>query len=214
MSKIVFDESILSICDDVAEPNQLLVKSVGEPIVISGSVSDKVYIVKSGLFKLCIGHGNMSFTIEYLTPGYVTGLVNLYQATNYPCTVVSVQNSEVYEWDRVKILELMKIIPEVNNQIRYSFGSWGKRIVERIRSLVFLTPRQRVLLFMNECNVRPEYIESDLWRHLSDSDMAEYCNISVREFKAHLNQLCEEGVVEVNSEGCRILMKEEIAQHL
>lgn len=202
MIKALQEESILTICEDVADSNQLKYLKPGMSVVRTGEVSDKVYIIKTGLFKLNIGHNNLDLTIDYLTPGYVTGLVNLYQPTNYPCAIRSVTESVVYEWDRVKIIELMSIIPEVSKEIRKSYSGWGMRVVDRIRSLVFLTSYQRVASWAYDYNTNPTYRQNNVWQHLTVKDMSEFCNTSTEDFERAIAQLNQQGIIFSSAKDC------------
>lgn len=204
-----YKDSILSICEDVATPDQVIVLETGDQLINSGNLSDKVYIIREGLFKLCVGYGGMSLTVDFLLPGYVTGLVNLYQPTKYPCSITSLNKSVVYEWDRKKILELMSLMPEVNKEIRRSYSGWGTRVVERIKCLVFYSPEQRVVSWILDYDANSLFHGSNLWKHLSDKEMAAFCNLPVDELRYHLNKLQKLGFIQLDVyAGCVVLNKQ------
>lgn len=213
MIKTLQEESILTICEDVADSNQLKLIHPGTSVVDPGEISDKVYIIKTGLFKLNISHYNINLTVDYLTPGYVTGLVNLYQPTNYPCAIQSVTESVVYEWDRTKIIELMSIIPEVSKEIRRSYSNWGMRVVNRIRSLVFLTPHQRVVSWVLDYNAGVAYRQNNVWELLTVKDMTEFCNTSIEDFEKSIIQLNQEGIIFSDEKDC-VIKKPEALQNI
>ena len=102
MTNTLQKESILTLCEEVAQPEQLKIFATGTTVLSPGDLGEHVFVVKSGVFKLGIENNNDALTIEYLFPGYIIGLVNLHQAVNYPCLIKAVTESSVYVWERKK----------------------------------------------------------------------------------------------------------------
>lgn len=205
MIKTLGEESILTICNDVAEPEQVLHLSFGDVLVRPEVGAEKVYVIKSGVFKIEVGHLERKFSLDFISSGHVTGLVNLYQPSVYPCTISCVSAAVVYSWDRIKILELMSLMPEVSKKIKHMYARWGVRMVERMKCLVFMSPRQRVLSWILDSNSRSCLVDNNVWRVLSASEMAAFCNLNVVDFKMCLQELEGDGLIKVERDCCYIL---------
>jgi CRP-like cAMP-binding protein len=204
------EDSILSLCEEVVSSEQLQKLGAGTVILKPGDKSQNVYVIKSGIFKIGIEYDKSVLTIGFLIPGDLTGLVGLHHSVEYPYFIQSVTDSELYVWERSRISELMNIIPEIGNKIKDSFTEWGIRVIERIKTLVFLAPYQRVAAWVKDYSTSNVYRDQSLWVKISKRDMAEYCFVKEADFEMSLKQLEEDGIISLKNNDCLVRDQEKL----
>jgi CRP-like cAMP-binding protein len=209
MNNIKIRSSLLSLCEEVVQSEQWEHYRAGEIMIHAGDALSKVFIVKSGGFKLLIEHNQEKLTIGYFVPGDLTGL-SITPGTLHPYTIQAVADSEVYVWEQSRITELMNLIPGIGNSIKATYAMWAQKIVERFKSLVFLTSQQRVAAWVSDYHRFEVYHRNKIWTLLSAKDMAEYCYVSVSEFDKVINDLVKNNIIVLQDGDCKLLDREKL----
>jgi hypothetical protein len=205
MNTIQQKESFLNICKDVAKPEQWERFNSGDLMVHAGDYLSKVYIIKSGLFKVCLEHREQKLTIGYLSTGSFTGLIGGESNFQYPYSIKTVADSEVYVWDRNKISELLTVFPGIANELKSTSSLWAMKLVDRLKTFAFLADYQRVACWVFDFFKYNDYYGNNIWSLLSEKEMAEYCLVGIDEFKNSMKQLALSNIIRYSHLNCELL---------
>ena len=205
MSNLQLRESVLSLCEDVVLPEQWECFRAGDTLVEAGEQLAQVYVIKTGLFKLSIQQEQASLTMGYFVKGDIAGLMGAESEFRYPYAIKAVVDTEVYVWDRSKILELMSLFPSIGNNLKSTKAILTNKIVDRLKSLVFYAPHQRVAAWVMDYSKFDIYYKNKIWPLLSSDEMAKYCNVNKETLEESLAEFSRAEIIEINENGCSVL---------
>jgi CRP-like cAMP-binding protein len=208
------EETILSLCEDVVLPEQCERVVANSFIVNQGQPIKQAYIIKSGIFKIGVSYQQSVFTIAYLVPGDLLGFTGMFQSLNYPYFVKAVTNADMYLWEMSRIFDLLELMPEISKNFKKNHSALTGRIIERMKSFVFLTPYQRVAAWVADYHKVDKYHKNNIWSVLSIKDMAEYCNVGSESFIMYLEELERNKIIELSDSDCKIVNWEKLASIL
>ena len=197
--------SFLSLCEDVVQPKQWERLKAGDTLVQAGETLPMVYVIKSGLFKLSINHNEVSLTMGYLVAGDIAGLLGRESDFSYPYSIKAVVDTEVYCWERSKIDELMNLFPSIGNSIKSTQAVWAHKIVERLRSLVFYAPHQRIAGWISDYRKFEIYHKNKIWSLLTAGEMAEYCHVDIETLEQALSDFTHSEIIDISGGDCVVL---------
>ncbi|QQS51710.1 MAG: Crp/Fnr family transcriptional regulator [Bacteroidota bacterium] len=196
--------SLLKLCEEVANPQQLKIVQKGSFLKEEEQNNRLVYIVKSGLFRIGVEYQQSTLPLSYIIPGESVGLMGLLQAINRPCYFEAVIRSEVYYLDYSHIKDLIVLEPELALAIKKHQSRLIIVLMERIKSLVFYSPFQRLVSWIAEYNRNKTFKEMRLWALLTADDMAAYCHMETSEFLGYLNELSRLGAITIEKHDCHV----------
>ncbi len=204
MHTLIRETSFLSLLEEVASPQQLKTFKKGSLLTSEGQNNQNVYIVKSGLICVGIEYHSSALPVQYILPGEIIGLMGILQAVNYPCYFKTVTESEIYVWDYMPIRDLIMLEPEFALAIKRYQSQFILVLLDRIKSLVFYPPFQRVVTWIAEYNKNKAFKEMRMWSLLTAEDMAAYCHVDKSTFLRYLNDLTRTGVIIIATDDCHV----------
>lgn len=86
----------------------------GTTLFREGEPAAKFYLILNGRLKLSKLHEDgKEAIVRYINPGEITASVSVFKGKNYPVTAQTVGSSEVVEWNRETMQELMAAYPQI-----------------------------------------------------------------------------------------------------
>lgn len=115
------------------------------PIYLPSESADSIYLVGSGLVKIChlTGDGKIA-TLAYVKPGEVFGELALFDSSERGEYVESVEASVLIRIPKLRIQELMNRDLDIALAVTKLVGLRRQRIERRLRSLLFTSNQHRL----------------------------------------------------------------------
>ena len=181
------NHSILAFFEEVVSYEQIVAFPSAKKLQLFEN-EKKVFVVKSGILKVGVSFQSDELVLGFVVPGDIVG-VSFFSFSEASYFVETITPVWAYSWETYKINELISLFPEMKSQISNESNLWAKGLIRRVRSLGLMSPRQRVMDWVQTYLSNKNYIANNLWEEIDYSDMAGYCALEEEEFRALFKSL-------------------------
>ena len=156
---------------------------------------DRVYIVKSGLLKVCRNYEDKEIILDFVTRYDVIGEVELFSNSHALSSVEVVEDAEIYHLSQTNFIALLY---ENKNILENTFRIHHKRfetLNKKIRDLTFYNVHTRV------CRILLDFLEkntdsTDLTiKNINQSTLASMAGVTRESISKTFKDLQDEGIV-------------------
>ncbi len=205
MVKLRNSKDLIGLYDDLFEAEQWDVLDSGNEIVSENERTEKVFVLRRGLAKVCLKHNNKNVSLGYFVAGDMIGVLNFEKCFNFPYSVITLSKTEVYSVDRCRMEEVIKLVPAVAYNLNEQRARWDSNTINRLKALLFYTPYQRVVDWIIDYNRFDCYKSNNIWTMLRTEDMAEYCNLAPFLYNSYISSLALSKIIRLTNRGIIIL---------
>lgn len=185
----------------IEEQNDLIGKAKhieykkGDIIFRESDPADKIIIIRYGRVKLNhFSQEGKEFVIDILVESDIYGEQNIFSGLNYKVSAVALQPTGVCLISQSDIQRMIMIKPEVGIKLLSVLGSKLSSANDLIAMLSINDAKARLAGFLL---YRSNRIKKDLIE-LSREDISAYINLTRETISRKLNELQEEGIIELN----------------
>lgn len=171
-----------------------------EPIYFPGDDSRTVYILKKGRIKISRSTPEgKRITLALLEPGEIFGGLSLADQASRETRAEAVAESVVCAVSRDRFIEFLAEHPELNFEVTRMMGDRRRAIETRLEALLFRDAPDRLAYILNDLfENHAEETDGDPTLNVSHRDLAELTGLTRPTTTQLLNELQEEGVLELS----------------
>lgn len=201
---------VITLYDDLFQAEQWDSVKAGEVLVKFQEYVNKVYVVRKGILKTRVNHGQEVLCLGFLVPGNIVGMLGAEHCQYFPYEIKAITDTEVYSVDRSRMEEVIRLVSAIDEHLKKQRAAWVTNTINRLKSMAFFTPYQRVVAWVIDYCKNDSYQTNKLWELLNNSEIAEYCNIKSEEYKVFISSLIQDKLIDTTNNNCTLLDKDQL----